>query len=157
MNVTRHSPRPRRLLIGLGGALVVAMACARPSQPTQPVGGRTEQTIQLNTEFQLGFGKEAVVDGSSLRIRFDTLLEDSRCPVDVQCVWAGNAKIVLRLEGDAREGVKLVTLNVLLEPRAARYGGFVIRFEGLDPAPHSQQKPDLHSYVATLSVKPVAS
>jgi hypothetical protein len=136
---------------------LIAVGCARPSQPTQPAGGRTEQTIQLNTEFRLAFGKEAVVDGSTLRIRFDTLLEDSRCPINVQCVWAGNAKIILRLEGDTREGVKHDTLNVLLEPRAAKYGSFVIRFESLDPAPHSEQKPDLHSYVATLSVKPVGS
>ncbi|MFH1764671.1 MAG: hypothetical protein ABIF09_10810 [Gemmatimonadota bacterium] len=35
------------------------------------------------------------LEGSVLRFSFGEVLEDSRCPVDVTCVWAGNAKVVI--------------------------------------------------------------
>ena len=47
-----------------------------------------------------GFGQEAVVGG--LRIRPIAIVEDSRCPVDVQCVWAG--RLVILAEIDFRGG-----------------------------------------------------
>jgi hypothetical protein len=31
-------------------------------------------------------------------IRFDSVLGDSRCPIDVVCVWEGNAEIAFELE-----------------------------------------------------------
>ncbi|HUQ14292.1 MAG TPA: hypothetical protein VM055_08470 [Novosphingobium sp.] len=32
-----------------------------------------------------------------------TLVEDSRCPTGVQCVWAGRVRITARIDGAARE------------------------------------------------------
>jgi hypothetical protein len=136
---------------------VLAAACARPNQPTQPSTTRTEQTIPVDEGFHLAYSKEGTVAGTDLRIRFDTLLEDSRCATDVQCVWAGNARIVLRFDGDIRAGVKRDTLGIFLDPRTSTYGGYVIQFESLEPAPRSDRRPDLRSYVATLRVKPVSS
>jgi hypothetical protein len=159
MSFSHRSNRPQRAAPLVASALVVllAAACARPSQPTQPPGARTEQTIPVDEGFRLAYGKEATVAGTDIRIRFDALLEDSRCPTNVQCVWAGNARIVLRFEGDTRAGEKRDTLSLLLEPRTVQYGGFVIRFESLEPARTSEQQPELRSYVATLRVKPASS
>jgi hypothetical protein len=163
---TRRNParptlaiRAARRVSGLAAALisVVSAACARPAQPTQPSSARTEQTIPVDEGFRLAYGTEGTVAGTDLRIRFDTLLEDSRCATDVQCVWAGNARIVLRFDGDTRAGVKHDTLGVFLDPRTATYGGYVIQFESLEPAPRSDRRPELRSYVATLRVKPASS
>ena len=43
-------------------------------------------------------GQQAQVGG--LRIRPIAIIEDSRCPVDVQCVWAGRLMILAEVEFD---------------------------------------------------------
>jgi hypothetical protein len=163
---TRRNPaRPTLVIRAARGVFALAIAwisvapaaCARPAQPTQPSAARTDQSIPVNEGFRLAYGKEGTVTGTDLRIRFDTLLEDSRCATDVQCVWAGNARIVLRFEGDIRAGVKRDTLGVFLDPRMSTYGGYVIQFESLEPAPRSDRRPELRSYVAMLRVKPASS
>jgi hypothetical protein len=46
----------------------------------------------LGTEFTLPAGKTAAISGESLSIKFDKVTGDSRCPSDVVCIWAGEAK-----------------------------------------------------------------
>jgi hypothetical protein len=48
----------------------------------------------------VGFGQTAVVDG--LRVRPLALLEDSRCPAQAVCVWAGRVRIKVRVTSRAR-------------------------------------------------------
>ncbi len=35
--------------------------------------------------------------GENLRLRFDDVLEDSRCPKGVECFWTGQARIAIRV------------------------------------------------------------
>jgi len=42
----------------------------------------------------------AQVKVADIEIRFIEVLEDSRCPKDVNCVWAGEAKVVIELYED---------------------------------------------------------
>lgn len=65
-------------------------------------------------------GETVSVDGEGLTITYDSLLEDSRCPEDVQCIWAGNGRILLTLTktGNAAAGMEL---NTTLEPKSGRY------------------------------------
>jgi len=46
----------------------------------------------LGKEFTLPAGKTAAISGENLSIKFDKVTGDSRCPSDVICVWAGEAK-----------------------------------------------------------------
>ena len=46
-----------------------------------------------------GLGQYAQVDG--LRIRPIRVVEDSRCPTDVQCVWAGRLVVETEVSGGA--------------------------------------------------------
>ena len=54
--------------------------------------------VQLNTAFEIGTNEKAVIKGSPLLVEV-TGISDSRCPADVQCVWAGNAKVDLKVSG----------------------------------------------------------
>lgn len=49
-------------------------------------------------EIQIELGETEVLDG--LTIRFDEVLGDSRCPLDVHCFWAGEAHVALTIDGD---------------------------------------------------------
>ena len=46
--------------------------------------------------FDLRAGQSAVVPGG-LKVTFDRVVSDSRCPIDAICVWAGEAVIALKL------------------------------------------------------------
>jgi len=54
------------------------------------------ETIEENTKFSLGLGKCQKMEG--VKITFLEVLQDSRCPKDVDCVWAGQAKIKIRIK-----------------------------------------------------------
>jgi hypothetical protein len=48
----------------------------------------------------VGFGQTAIVGG--LRVKPLALLEDSRCPAQAVCVWAGRVRISARVTSRAR-------------------------------------------------------
>ena len=43
----------------------------------------------LDQEFTLSGGQEAAITGENLRLRFTDVVEDSRCPMRVECFWTG--------------------------------------------------------------------
>lgn len=92
--------------------------------------------------------KEANLFG--VRIKFVDLIEDSRCPIDTQCVWAGNAKIKVQLTKNGR--AKTVEMNTGTEPRTIRFEGYEIKITKLTPAPASNIRIRKDGYVATFSV-----
>lgn len=53
---------------------------------------------QLNEEFTLDFNKSAsiTIDGTAYAIKFTELIEDSRCPENVECFWAG--RVIVNME-----------------------------------------------------------
>lgn len=63
-------------------------ACAEADESIEP---------GLGQEFSLPIGKEASIKGADLRIGFEDVIEDNRCPLDVNCVWEGQAEILVKL------------------------------------------------------------
>ena len=70
------------------------------------------------------------------RLRYLRLVSDSRCPVDVQCIHAGDAEIELRHEpvAAAANTLRLGTADSPLQsaPTTAVIGGWKLRLERLD-------------------------
>lgn len=56
--------------------------------------------INLNTEFQLKINQVAFLKSENIKIKFLNILEDSRCPSGVQCVWQGQARVQINIEKD---------------------------------------------------------
>jgi hypothetical protein len=86
----------------------------------------------LDKEFSLGIGQSASIDGEKLVIKFKAVLEDSRCPINVVCVWAGNGKVefeVIDIDGQN----KTVILNTEDEPKAAILKGHKLILISLNP------------------------
>jgi hypothetical protein len=51
----------------------------------------------LNEELCLSIGQHASVTGEDLAFSFEEVIEDSRCPSDVTCIWAGRISCVIEL------------------------------------------------------------
>lgn len=67
---------------GLLAVLFLATAgCREPDVPPDA------PTADLGTEFTLAPGNTMRVDDDRMRVSFDKVSQDSRCPKDVDCVW----------------------------------------------------------------------
>ena len=102
-----------------------ALACG--SSSTTPSG--------LNQPTELAPGQSAQV--GPLKITFTGVASDSRCPVDVVCVWEGDA--VARLELSQPTGAVETRDLHTISPQGVTYGGFQVELVRLDPAPRSTQ------------------
>ena len=107
--------------------------------------------VKLGEEFKLGVGKSAAVKGEGLEIEFVSVVEDSRCPQGVDCIWEGNAKVRLRLKRRGRPPAE-IELNTNVEPRHAAALGYDVRLTNLSPYPKGSEAVDKKSYVAALKV-----
>jgi len=88
--------------------------------------------IANDREFSLDIGQTATIEGAGLVIRFKAVLEDSRCPGNAVCVWAGNGKVefdILDIDGQN----KSVILNTEEEPKAIALKGYRLKLISLKP------------------------
>ena len=86
-------------------------------------------------------GQTAAVSGTGVRVTFLRVEQDSRCPVDVTCIRAGDATVVLRVEGrgGASEEISLL-IGVEETPKStAQAHGLAFTALVLAPAPISTQ------------------
>lgn len=107
--------------------------------------------VRLDREFRLPIGREAVLDGEGLVIRFVGVLEDSRCPQGVDCIWSGNARIEISLSQSGVSPAKM-HLNTHLAPQNGSYSSYRISLTNLNPHPKSGEEIDRGSYQAGLII-----
>ena len=122
------------------------------------LGGRVAagaQTARVGREFKVKVGRVVTLDGGRLRLRFVRVAEDSRCPVDVDCVWAGNAEAMVEAGGRGWRGrttLKLDTNEGGQGASEARYGRYTLKLVSLSPQRRSDRKIAPGGYTATLLV-----
>ena len=92
--------------------------------------------------------KEKRFPRSRLSVRFVERVEDSRCPTDTNCIWAGNAKIKIRVTANGRS--QELTLDTNGQHQAATAEGYSIKLISLTPAPRSNIRINRNGYVATF-------
>ena len=106
---------------------------------------------QTNQEFKLLINKQKIVTKDKLTIKFVSLVEDSRCPTDTNCIWAGNAKITIKIN-KGKSAAKTFELNTNLEPQVVTFAGYEIKLTNLTPQPASNIRINRNGYAATFIV-----
>ena len=130
-------------------------ATAAPSDPATPsVQKLAEPPAKPDAEGRLTLaltGQAEVAPG--LVLTLESVLADSRCPVDVTCVRAGEIRIAFSLDSPASEAPRHHFELSTSAPAAAARG---LRFEllGATPAPRSTSKIAPADYRISLRVAP---
>lgn len=140
----------------LGAALTGTATGADPRASARGQAERREREPAPATELVLRIGQSESLDADGLTMQFDRVVEDSRCPMDVTCVWAGDA--VVRLTIGRRAST--VTVDLRLSERGERErveGAYRIRLERLLPERVSTRSIDAGDYRAHLSIARVSS
>lgn len=134
MSVAYAGDMSLRLLLLASCALVAA--CDSPDSDPARIDVRLGRTAEAH----------------GVRVTFEDVPTDSRCPVDVQCIQAGDAIAALALRAGAETGS--VRLHTNTEPRSAEIAGRMITLVDLLPLPRSDRPTPPGDYVAQLLVEP---
>ena len=122
-------------------ALLVAIATVACLNPTSP-------DAVLGKPFELKAGETALLSDGA-RIQFTAVSGDSRCPMDAQCVWAGDATVAISV---SRSGKPAAACELHTQQSGSQIscGDYVIRLTALAPYPRSGKTIAAQDYVATL-------
>jgi hypothetical protein len=124
------------------------------SMPPPPTSGSTSA---YGSRFSLTEGRTINIGDEGLVIEL-TSIEDSRCPANVVCVWAGQAAVNVSA---TMQGKFLGEQKIILEPQqsssaSTNIGDFIVTFVSLEPYPGTQGQATTQP-VATLTVQPKRS
>jgi len=112
--------------------------------------GMTASEAQAQETLIVKAGQQRTAAKSKLRIKFISVIEDSRCPIGVDCIWAGNAKIKVQIIGE--RSTKMFEFNTTLGPNGDILDGWAITLEELTPVPNAKRKTNPKNYTATFKV-----
>ena len=88
-------------------------------------------------------------------VKLIKVLEDSRCPKGVQCIWAGEAKVLIEVtkrDGSSKQGAYTISQMSTGIPLFSE-DGFVVNLKGLSPYPDSAHKINPEDYFITLDIE----
>jgi hypothetical protein len=129
------------------GTLLLAVTVACAHTPRVPPATRR---ADLGERFTLGPGESAAIAGTPARITFERILSDNRCPIDVQCITAGEARGWFLFDAEAGR-TEPVTLDTDRNATAV-VAAYRISLVSVSPAPRSTVTIDPRNYRAELTV-----
>jgi hypothetical protein len=142
LGMTTNLNGMRRSILALLATTFAIVACRSAAEPPAP-----QQTVQLNDTAKVALGQTVRVPSASLVITFTAVTSDSRCPPNVQCVWAGSVRARLNITDTAGAAV-IVELESNAAPHSVRVGRYEIRLlPEVQPA-----KGETGPYVISLQV-----
>lgn len=111
------------------------------------------QSVQAHTATQvtLQVGRQTNLFNRDLTIQFVSVLNDSRCPQDVQCISAGNAKIRIKVRKNFGRW-QTFDLNLNGNNSVINFRNYQIDFTNLTPYLRTNVRINRFQYRATLKV-----
>jgi hypothetical protein len=121
----------RRLMRWTIALIALALAACKTDSPNGPAG-------PVDLRVVLGPGQQTAVPGAGA-IRFEGVANDSRCPGDAICVWAGDAtvRVVVSASGGASASYELHTADL----KPVQHRDVTIALEALSPYPFASKGP----------------
>ncbi len=111
---------------------------------------QNEASLGQEAQLKIKIGQEASVD--RLRIKFDSVAEDRRCPCETECSSHRNAVVIFRLESP-QSVARFIVLTAFSQPDEIQSRGYKISLLKLDPCPKAHGSHiDIREYDATLLV-----
>jgi len=131
----------RSLLIILQVVVIITVSCSKNYEP------RLSSQVPLKNCTQGQYGNDAV------KICFDSLLEDSRCPRGALCIWMGTAtgEFSLSVNNNEQKITLSTAASPALLPRDTVLMGYKIEFLDLLPYPDINV-PGIPDYKAVIKI-----
>jgi hypothetical protein len=124
------------------------LLCCLAACDRSPASTSAAPSLELDVEGTLAAGTTVPVKGTDLQVTFVGVVEDSRCPTDVSCVWAGEVKIKLSMRLGSQPAVE----REALEGRTTLMEPYRLTVTRVLPEPVSTQKLQPSDYRINLIV-----
>jgi hypothetical protein len=105
----------------------------------------------LGQEFTLRIGQEARITGEALQISFEDVIGDSRCPLNVTCIWEGRASSLVQLTYDDTTYRLVLNEPGLTDHAVDTFRDYSITFH-LMPYPGEAEKISKEDYYLQLTI-----
>jgi len=153
-------PAMLRSTLVLAAALALTAAGCRTTAPPEATAPATAAPDTLTPPMPPPMTAEPPADGRVMRpgagdplslqlaqadqrhghsVRFLEVVEDSRCPMDVTCVWEGRAVVAVAIDGTRVELYVPYASQQDAEPSMIELGMIAVEVVGLDPYPGSPE------------------
>ena len=131
----------RSLFLLLPVVIITAVSCKKNHEPG------SSSSLALKTCSQSVYGSDLV------KICFDSLLEDSRCPRGAICIWMGTAtgKFSFTVNNNEQKITLSTVVSPALFPRDTILMGYKIEFLDLLPYPDINA-PGIRDYKADIKI-----
>lgn len=107
------------------------------------------QKTPKSESISVKLGATETAKSSRIKANLVDILEDSRCPKDVDCIWAGRIRILVTLE--AKNGKSMSVEFSSDQKPSAEFAGYTITLGDIGPD-HKQSEPKKESdYVASFT------
>lgn len=128
-------------------ALVVGACASNKALPTEPV---VYSQSEAADSVRIRVGQTIVVEG--IKVRFNAVESDSRCPSDVVCVWAGDAvaSFVAEQNCNCDSPAIELKLHTMLQPQSGSAYGFKVELINLQPYPKTSSPTKQDAYYAWI-------
>lgn len=141
-------------MIMAGWLALFSLGCSQYSETESkgdPKGDVEMSDVENSYELKVGAGK--IITELNVMLYFDSLLSDSRCPANVECVWEGNAEVSLVLLSD--EVGERFTLNTSSQtgPTSFIFNGYNFSISRLNPRPHTDSSYNRDDYLLTVRIE----
>jgi hypothetical protein len=134
-------------------AVLAAWSCgSKPRVGDPSSSSKATNTVTTDQEFELGPGQSVLVGSEPLKITFDAMTADSRCPPDVQCVWEGDAVAKVQAATGSQAPVVYELHTNAGYATQVDHGAYRIRLTAVAPGPRAGVVIDPAAYVITLLV-----
>lgn len=137
----------------LSAVLLLCAKGAAGAPESRPAAAGGPVAATLGTPFELGFDKTASLADVGLELRFAKVLEDSRCPAGMVCVWAGRVRLLLQVKMAGSEAGE-VTLSTLdqVDGKLPTLGSYAFRLISVQPVGKASPEQEPSAYVAKIEV-----
>ncbi len=145
----------KQQLIGLTLVLITTLVAACGNKKNADLAAANYydmgDTVQLDEGQEVRYYKPK---GWDLIIRFDSLVADSRCPKDANCIWEGNAEVALTLLASKKNTSFVLNTNKTMETERSfdQYKVKLIDVKPYPTNPANGEKPSTKHKTAQLQV-----
>ena len=127
-------------------SLVIGACASSNGFPTEVVYSQSEAADSV----RIRVTQTVIVEG--VKVRFSAVESDSRCPMDVVCVWEGDAVANFVVEQNCNCDTPSfeLKLHTTLEPKSGTAHGFKVELLQLQPYPRASSPTKRDAYYAWI-------
>jgi hypothetical protein len=106
---------------------------------------------EMNTTVNVKIGQTAVINEPLIRITLNDVVEDSRCPIDVDCIWEGDVILSVTIFSNNYQAEHNMTLSDGKENKIS-FLSYFVKFQAIEPQLSSNIKLSKDSYIITFLI-----